>query len=178
MTAALTAVTLTFRPSKVKRFLLTCSVSFHWYQCCVSLQFGLIRIRGSMPLTNGSGSGSCYFRHWPSRCLLFFMMIEGSGSGSRRPKNIRIWRVRIRIRIRIRNTDRYLAAYYYHVRCPMMCKTWNPSHRSRRMAAWSAIYQLPLCFAVLASSRYLAADLEKHCGSRSRSRFFLWIWMI
>ncbi len=24
-----------------------------------------IRIRGSMPLTNGSGS--CYFRHWPSR---------------------------------------------------------------------------------------------------------------
>ncbi len=27
-----------------------------------------IRILGSMPLTNGSGSGSCYFRHWPSRC--------------------------------------------------------------------------------------------------------------
>ncbi len=28
-----------------------------------------IRIRGSMPLTNGSGSecGSCCFRHWPSR---------------------------------------------------------------------------------------------------------------
>ncbi len=21
-----------------------------------------------MPLTNGSGSGSCYFHHWPSRC--------------------------------------------------------------------------------------------------------------
>ncbi len=44
-----------------------------------------IRIRGSMPLTNGSGfgSGSCYFRHWLSRrqqktnlekflCLLLF----------------------------------------------------------------------------------------------------------
>jgi hypothetical protein len=39
-----------------------------------------IWIRGSMPLTNGSesGSGSCYFRHWPSRCqqktnfLIFF----------------------------------------------------------------------------------------------------------
>ncbi len=31
---------------------------------------GWIRIRGSMPLTNGSGfgSGSCYFCHWPSRC--------------------------------------------------------------------------------------------------------------
>ncbi len=28
----------------------------------------LIRIRGSMPPTNGSGSGSCYFRYWPSRC--------------------------------------------------------------------------------------------------------------
>ncbi len=27
----------------------------------------LIRIHGSMPLTNGSGSGSCYFRHWLSR---------------------------------------------------------------------------------------------------------------
>ena len=27
-----------------------------------------IRIRRSMPLTNGSGSGSCCFRHWPSRC--------------------------------------------------------------------------------------------------------------
>ncbi len=34
--------------------------------------FVWIRIRGSMPLTNGSWSGfesgSCYFRHWPSRC--------------------------------------------------------------------------------------------------------------
>ncbi len=67
-----------------------------------------IRICGSMPLTNGSGS--CYFRHWPSRCqqklvhlhhfskiksqkesqnsrnqgfsYYLFMMIEGSGSGS------------------------------------------------------------------------------------------------
>ncbi len=29
---------------------------------------GWIQIRGSMPLTNGSGSGTCYFRHWPSRC--------------------------------------------------------------------------------------------------------------
>jgi hypothetical protein len=28
---------------------------------------GWIRIRGSMPLTNGSGCGSCHFRHWPSR---------------------------------------------------------------------------------------------------------------
>ncbi len=26
-----------------------------------------IRIRGSVPLTNGSGSGSCCFRQWPSR---------------------------------------------------------------------------------------------------------------
>ncbi len=26
-----------------------------------------IRIQGTMPLTNGPGSGSCYFRHWPSR---------------------------------------------------------------------------------------------------------------
>ncbi len=27
-----------------------------------------IRSRGSIPLTNGFGFGSCYFRHWPSRC--------------------------------------------------------------------------------------------------------------
>ncbi len=45
---------------------------------------GWIRIRGSMPLTNGSGygSGSYYFLHWPSRCqqktnflTQFFMLI-------------------------------------------------------------------------------------------------------
>ncbi len=29
---------------------------------------GWIRIRGSMRLTHGSGSGSFYFRHWPARC--------------------------------------------------------------------------------------------------------------
>ncbi len=29
--------------------------------------FVRIQIRGSMPLTNGSGFGSCYFRHWTSR---------------------------------------------------------------------------------------------------------------
>jgi hypothetical protein len=46
--------------------------------------FGVwIRIRGSMPLTNGSGFGS----------------------GS--PKNIWILRIRIKIRIRIRSTDEY-----------------------------------------------------------------------
>ncbi len=102
-----------------------------------------IRIRGSMHLNNGSGSS--YFRHWPSigqqktnkkKVFLLFtfrrvhlhhfskisqkevtnsrnqgfsyyfcLMIEGTGSmtltngsGSRRPKNIRIRRIRIRIR--------------------------------------------------------------------------------
>ncbi len=104
--------------------------------------FGWIRIRGYMRLTNGSGfgSGSCYFRHWPSKCqqktnfltqffsafyflkvhlhhfsniksqkesqysrnqgfsYYFCMMIEGSGSGSWRPKNMWIRRIRIRIR--------------------------------------------------------------------------------
>jgi hypothetical protein len=46
-------------------------------QWCKSMIFGVDpdpdprnRIRGSMPLTNGSGfgSGSVYFHHWPSRC--------------------------------------------------------------------------------------------------------------
>ncbi len=35
-----------------------------------------IWVRGSMPLTNGSGS--CYFRHWPSRCQqknIFFLQV-------------------------------------------------------------------------------------------------------
>ncbi len=126
-----------------------------------------IWIRGSMPRTNGSGcgSGSCYFRHWPSQdpnkklifkkvfllitfwrymyiifkdkkskrshkavginvFLTFFCLViegsrsgsgsipltDGSGSGSRRPKNM--WIRWIRIRIRIRNTGRisYFAA--------------------------------------------------------------------
>jgi hypothetical protein len=123
-----------------------------------------IWIRGSIPLTNGSGSGcgsgSFYFHHWPPRsqqktnffykffCILLFegtftsffkdkkskknsqnsknqgfsynfcLMIEGSGSGSipltngsgfgsRRPKNMWIRWIRIRIPIRIRNTAAY-----------------------------------------------------------------------
>ncbi len=95
------------------------------------------------------GSGSFYFRHWPSRCqkktnvfntiftahdflklhlhhflkikiqkesqnsrnqsfsYYFCMMIEGSGSGSWRPKNMWIRWIRIQIRIRIRNTVLY-----------------------------------------------------------------------
>ncbi len=53
-----------------------------------------IRIRGSMPLTNGSGcgSGSSYFRHWPSRGQQKIMI---EGSGFRWPKNIRIRLIRI-----------------------------------------------------------------------------------
>jgi hypothetical protein len=116
-------------------------------QCCGSIWHLLwtrIRIRGSMPLTNGSGSGYCYFHHWPSRpqqktdflksflvnyflkvhlhhfskiksqkeqnsrnqgfSFYFCLMIEGSGSGTRRPKNMLIRWIRIRIRIWIRNT--------------------------------------------------------------------------
>ncbi len=39
------------------------------------LVWNRIQIRESMPLTYGSGSGSCYFRLWPSRCqqkLIFY----------------------------------------------------------------------------------------------------------
>ncbi len=37
-------------------------------QCCGSLEILVgIRIRRSVPLINGSGPGSCYFCHWPSR---------------------------------------------------------------------------------------------------------------
>ncbi len=30
---------------------------------------------GSVPLTNGSGSGSSYFLHWPSRCKFFCLLL-------------------------------------------------------------------------------------------------------
>jgi hypothetical protein len=83
-----------------------------------------IRIRRSVPLTNGSGSGSCYFRlcpydantklyifshisqnsRDPSFSYYFCLVIKGSGSGpvpltnrSGRPKNIRIPRLWIQI---------------------------------------------------------------------------------
>ncbi len=53
-----------------------------------------IRIRRSMPLTNGSrsGSGSCYFCHWPSRCQQKTNFLTQFFPG---------FRIRIRIRIRI-----------------------------------------------------------------------------
>ncbi len=44
-----------------------------------------IRISGSMPVTNrsGCGSGSCFFRHWPSRCKkkffwFFSLLFQGT----------------------------------------------------------------------------------------------------
>ncbi len=59
----------------------------------------LIRIHGSVPLTYGSGSGSCRFRQWLPRCLLVGGSTQirtyNDGSGSGRPKNIRIQRIRI-----------------------------------------------------------------------------------
>ncbi len=37
----------------------------YWSSVADPMTFGAEpRIRGSMPLTNGSGFGSCYFRHW------------------------------------------------------------------------------------------------------------------
>jgi hypothetical protein len=45
-----------------------------------------IWIRESMPLTNGFGSGSCYFRQWPSRYqqknyfLKFFCLFHFEGT--------------------------------------------------------------------------------------------------
>ncbi len=75
------------------------------HQCCGSMTFWCgSGSADSMPLIYGSGFGSWYFRHWPSRCHnkkfikksqnsrsqgfsnYFCLMIEGS----RRPKNIRI----------------------------------------------------------------------------------------
>jgi hypothetical protein len=45
----------------------TTAVSQWFNQCCGSMTFLVrIRVRGSMPLSNGSRS--CYFHHGPSRC--------------------------------------------------------------------------------------------------------------
>ncbi len=71
-------------------------------KCCGSVIFWYES--GSTPLTNGfgSGSGSCHFRQWPSFfkengrkpgfSYYFCLTIEwfGAGSGSGRPKNLRI----------------------------------------------------------------------------------------
>ncbi len=38
-----------------------------WAVLRIHDNLGWIRIRGSIHLTNGSGCGSCYFRHWPSQ---------------------------------------------------------------------------------------------------------------
>ncbi len=69
----------------------------HWGSCTRLLWISVLRIHdilvwiqiwisGSMPLTNGSGS--CYFRHWPSKCqqktnlkkvfLLITVLFEGT----------------------------------------------------------------------------------------------------
>jgi hypothetical protein len=99
-----------------------------------------IRIRGSMPLANGSGSRSIH-------------LTNGSGSGSRRPKSMGIRWIRIRIRwirirIRIRNTDikwflYHFRALWYIVPLPQrwsMCKkqkaklsfVFGPKNRTKR----------------------------------------------
>jgi hypothetical protein len=58
-----------FRQSRALKTNNICLTSLTRIQCSGSMPFwGWIRIRGSMPLTNRSGSGSCYFCHWPSRC--------------------------------------------------------------------------------------------------------------
>jgi hypothetical protein len=63
-----------------------------------------------VPLTNGSGSGSCYFRHWPSRrqqktIFSEFLSLLLFEAGLR----IRIHFIRIRIRVQLQhfrlNTD-------------------------------------------------------------------------
>ncbi len=125
-------------------------LAFGTYQCCGSTTFWCGSGSGSEDpclwlMGSGFGSGSCNFRHWPSRrqqktkflkkgfsayyflkiylhhfskiksqkevpkqyeffSYYFCLMIEGSGSGSRRTKNIRIRR----IQIRIRNTGTYI----------------------------------------------------------------------
>ncbi len=45
----------------------SCRRGAYYFMLRIHDILGWIRIRGSMSLTNGSGSGSCYFRHWPSR---------------------------------------------------------------------------------------------------------------
>ncbi len=58
-----------------------------------------IRIRGSMPLTNGSGSGcgygSCYFCHWPSRFqqktkFFYLLLFEGTFTSFFRDKKSKL----------------------------------------------------------------------------------------
>ncbi len=51
-----------------------CLTSFSEKQCCRSMKFWYESgsgARGSIPLTNGPWSGTCYFRPWPSRRHFF-----------------------------------------------------------------------------------------------------------
>ena len=43
-------------------------------QCCGSVTFWYRS--GSVPLTYVSGSGSCYFRHWPSSFFAYYLLFE------------------------------------------------------------------------------------------------------
>jgi hypothetical protein len=48
------------------------------YQCCGSMKFWYGSGCVSIPLTNGSGSGFCYFRKRSSKFLTFFVLFEGT----------------------------------------------------------------------------------------------------
>jgi hypothetical protein len=67
-----------------------------------------IRIRGSVPRTFGSGSGSCSFRQEPTRCQK--LLFEGTGTlfNGKSRKEVLLFLLddrRIRIRIRILTSD-------------------------------------------------------------------------
>ncbi len=54
-----------------------------------------IRIRGSVPMTTGSGSGSSYFRHWPSSAYYFLKVHLHHFSKIKSPKTLKTLEINV-----------------------------------------------------------------------------------
>ncbi len=133
-----------------------------------------IRIRGSVPLTRGSGFGSCSFCQWIPRCSFSkvhlrqsskIRHIEVGRSGSGRPKNLRI---------QIHNRAEPLVTYVRYGTVPVLIKiSWlikdisgiaiDQTELSVTYAYWSGhgwnnvlfVHDLPILYVPYATLLYL-----------------------
>jgi hypothetical protein len=117
LNSTLTQRTSILRSSQAKRY----AGYFPVLQIHDILVWIRIRIRGSMPLTNGSGSGSCFFfRHEPRQKFFCLLLFEGTFTSFFKDKKskrshkivgIKVFLLfllddrRIWIRLRIRTSD-------------------------------------------------------------------------
>ncbi len=142
-----------------------CSFPHTWHSVPVR-----IRILGSVHFTNGSGSGSCSYREWPSRCQSFILILfkryiyiilqRQKFIKSHKTVKIKVllhflladWRIRIRIRtnklrIRIRNTAVFWLCLpgprSWGSRCTLVPSTWWVSSPGSRQPSGTDTKQKP-----------------------------------